>query len=303
MPDPLKQTVSASQVAALFNASPYFTRWMLYQNFAHGMPLDRKPDTRMTWGSKLEPLIIAQAAEELALECWPTHDYVRAGLLGATRDVTILCPDRGPGALESKAIFDWPTWMREWDGGRTVPRHIEIQLQQQMLVGDGDRHSWRWGIVVAWVCGEVHYFERQPLPQLWDRLERAAADFFADIAAGNEPDPFGVPVELPWLLQMFPTHHREVLDLAAEERGGELAAVALAYREARANQSAAERTCEPLRAHILAVAKSAEEVICRSGIRIRITSAGRGKRISVYVPETAGAVPADVPIEELLRAG
>ena len=34
MPDQTLKTISASEAAALFNASPYVTRWMLYQRFA-----------------------------------------------------------------------------------------------------------------------------------------------------------------------------------------------------------------------------------------------------------------------------
>ena len=35
-------------------------------------------------------------------------------------------------------MFDYATWMREWGGGSHVPPMHEIQLQQQMMVGDDD---------------------------------------------------------------------------------------------------------------------------------------------------------------------
>jgi hypothetical protein len=120
----------------------------------------------MQWGKKLQPLIIAQASEELRLEVRPNEadDYHRRGFLGCTRDATIICPDRGPGALETKCVFDYGVWMRDWHGGKFVPRNHEIQLQQQMLVGDGTGPAYEWGVVCAWVAGEQHYFERKPMP-------------------------------------------------------------------------------------------------------------------------------------------
>lgn len=105
----------------------------------------------MDWGTRLQPLIIEQAARDLKLDVFPCDTYVRNGNLGCTRDAEIICPDRGPGALEVKAVFDYKTWMREWDGGNSVPRHIEIQHQTQMLVGDG-KVPFSWGVIAAWVA-------------------------------------------------------------------------------------------------------------------------------------------------------
>jgi hypothetical protein len=39
-----------------------------------------------------------------------------------------------PDSLELKCVFDYGTWMTDWANGAMVPRHIEIQVQQQMLV-------------------------------------------------------------------------------------------------------------------------------------------------------------------------
>src|SRR5262245_43707736 len=183
MPDPDKRTVSATQAAALWNRSPYLTRWMLWQHFAKGVPFADRADARMRWGKKLQPLIIDEAAAHLALEVHPNggDQYVRAGQLGCTRDATIICPDRGPGALETKCVFDYATWMREWDGGRAVPQHHEFQLQQQMLVGDGDGGPFNWGVIAAWVAGDMYYFERKPIVELWTRLVTEAAAFFDDV--------------------------------------------------------------------------------------------------------------------------
>ena len=284
MPDPTLKTISATESPALFNVSPYVTRWMLWQKFARGMNLDSPADSRMTWGKKLQPLIIDQAAEDLKFTVIPNTDdtYRRRGLLGCTRDATIICPDRGPGALETKCVFDYRTWMADWDGGKSAPKHYEIQLQQQMLVGDGEK-PYEWGVLVAWVAGDVHYFERAPISKLWDALNAEAPAFFDDVKAEREPNPFGAPIEIPWLTKLFPTERGKSIDLSDD---GKLAEAAVQYRDAKEQEAAGARTAEPLRAKLLAAAKDAEEIVLCDGLKFRVRPHGKGKRITVHDPRT-----------------
>src|SRR5262249_37280989 len=153
---------------------------------------DVEPNARMDWGKKMQPLILEEVAREMRLEIVPNADdsYHRRGLLGCTRDATIICPDRGRGAVEAKCCFDYRTWMTEWSGGRAPPRAHEIQVQQQMYVGD-ETGPYTWGLIVAWLAGELHYFERRQMPDLWGKLITESEAFFADVKAGREPEPFG----------------------------------------------------------------------------------------------------------------
>lgn len=304
MPDPTRQTISATQSPGLFGVSPYVTRWMLFQHFARGVEIDPPADARMTWGTKLQPLILQQAAEDLKLEVQPNADdaYHRRGLLGCTRDAAIICPDRGPGALETKCVFDYRTWMADWEGGKTPPRQHEIQVQQQMLVGDG-AEPYRWGIIAAWVAGEVHYFERQPIDELWRRLESEADAFFADVKAGKEPDPFGAPVEIEWLVKLLPTKRGKVVDLSADVGAEPHAMKVRAYRDAKEQENAGKRTAEPLRAQLLALARDAEKVLLPGGINITIGGNEKSKRLNVYVPDDAIAGRKPAMPEDILSAG
>ena len=261
MPDPTKATISATQSPGLFGVSPYVTRWMLWQSFAKGVNIDSPADSRMTWGTKLQPLIVAQAAEDLKLEVRPNDGdvYHRRGLLGCTRDATIICPDRGPGALETKCVFDYRTWMADWQGGKVAPRHYEIQLQQQMAVGDETR-AYEWGVLAVWVAGDVHYFERKPIVDLWKRLADEAGAFFESVNTGTEPDPFSVPIEIEWLVKLLPTEAGKIIDLS-EDTAAEVHSLAVrAYRDAKEQENAGKRTAEPLRAKLLALARDAEKV-------------------------------------------
>lgn len=306
MPDPTRATVSATESPGLFGVSPYVTRWMLWQSFAKGVNIDSPADSRMSWGTKLQPLIIQQAAEDLKLEVRPNAGdvYHRRGLLGCTRDATIICPDRGPGALETKCVFDYRTWMTDWEGGKSAPRHYEIQLQQQMAVGDGDgAPAYEWGILAAWVAAEVHYFERKPIIDLWKRLADEAGAFFESVTTGTEPDPFGVPVEIEWLVKLLPTAKGKVIDLSGDTAAESHSLNVRAYRDAKEQENAGKRTAEPLRAKLLALARDAEEVLLPGGIKVRIGGNEKSKRLNVYVPDDtiAGQKPA-MP-DDLLMAG
>jgi predicted phage-related endonuclease len=296
VPDLLRQTISATEAPGLFNVSPYVTRWMLWQKFAKGVDISSPADSRMRWGSLLQPLIIQQAAQDLKFEVIPNEGdvYHRRGLLGCTRDATIICPDRGPGALETKCVFDYRTWMADWDGGNVAPRHYEIQLQQQMLVGDAEPYE--WGILAAWVAGEVHYFERKPIPELWSRLEEEAQAFFGSVADGMEPDPFGVPIEVEWLTKLFPTERGKVVDLSDDAGALLHAEIARTYVAAKEQENAGKRTAEPLRAQLLALAKDAEQVWLPGAIKVSIGGNEKSKRLKVFIPEVSQT-------ENLLMAG
>jgi hypothetical protein len=298
MPDPERKTLSATESPALFGASPYLTRWMLYQKFANGENLDKPADERMSWGTKLQPLIIEQVAQERGLEVIPNDDtYVRRGLLGCTRDATIIAPGIGPGALEIKCVFDYRVWMQKWNGGKTVPREVEIQLQQQMYVGIGEnlipinQTHYRWGLIAVWVCADLYYFERAPVPEFWDDLQRRAIGFFSDVKSKREPDPFGAAVELPLLAKLFPTNPDKFLDLRDDPDHVKTSEKVSMYVHLKSEATGAAASAEKIRVELLALAKDAESVMLPCGVSYRVKKSGRGKTIDPYIPETPTAAP------------
>jgi len=276
MPDPTKQTLSATQTPALFGASPYLTRWMLLRHFIHGDPIDGPAHNRMDWGKRMQPLILAQAAEDLHLEVRPNADdaYVRRGLLGCTRDAIVICPDRGPGALECKAVFDYGVWMTTWDGGKTPPKHVEIQTQQQMMVGD-DSQSFTWGVIAVWVCGEMKYFERKPIDDLWVEIIEAAAEFFDDVAARREGDPFGDPVEMPLLNALFPIKAGKVIDLTNEPNAEHLAEEVKMWAWHAAQQRGHQKGADAIKAKMRALIGNAQEARLPHGVVVRAKQQSR----------------------------
>jgi len=301
MPDPTKKTISATEMSMLLGVSPYGTRWMLYQRFAKGIEAPSPDHNRLDWGLKMEPLLLEQAAADLRLEVKTNRQpdgsqvYLRRGLLGCSRDADIYDPQRGPGALETKCCFDYKILMQEWDGGKTPPRQHEIQLQQQMYVGDGVT-SFEWGTIALWCGGDMTYFHRKPMPTLWEVFEKKAAQFFADVADGNEPEPFGSPVEVPLLKTIFAVPSGEVLN--AVDLLGEVEATKLAQRVVdadarRSERLSAEKFEEETKAKILGLAKDAVVIDLPQGISVKII---RSSRAGYAVkPSTIVTVKAHIP--------
>jgi len=300
MPDPDRKTLSATESPALFGASQYLTRWMLYRKFAHGDEIEKPADERMDWGKKMQPLIISQVSSDRGLEVVPNPDaYMRRGLLGCTRDATIIAPGIGPGALEIKCVFDYRVWMTKWNGGKTVPREVELQLQQQMYVGEGDdkrgyefNSSYDWGLIAVWVCADMYYFERKQIPELWTELERKAIGFFSDVRSKREPDPFGAAVELPLLNKLYPMQSGNVLDLSADPDHIKTSEKVSLYDHLKSEKSGLEANVEKYRVELLALAKDAEYVKLPCGVSFKVKRVGKaGRTIDAYIPETPTAAP------------
>jgi predicted phage-related endonuclease len=303
MPDITKKTISATEMSQLLGVSPYGTRWTLYQCFAHGIEMPDPEHNRISWGTKMEPLLLEQAAADLRLEVTTNRQadgsqiYIRRGLLGCSRDADIYDPQRGPGALETKCCFDYKILMQEWDGGKTPPRQHEIQLQQQMCVGDGAK-PYEWGTIALWCGGDMTYFHRKPMPDLWEKFEQEAAQFFADVKAGNEPAPFGSPIEVPLLKQIFDKPTGEIIN--AVEKLGDVEATKLAQRVVDADYQrvvrlAAEKIEEETKAVLLGLLKDADELDLPQGIRVTRQVQTRNNKARAASVSTAIVVKAHIP--------
>lgn len=302
MPDPTRETISASEVSSLFNASPYRSRWMLWHDFRRDLPghIEVKEDARMSWGKKLEPLILAQAAQDLALVVEPNsdaagnQDYVRNGIFGCHRDGQIFCPTRGPGAIETKAVFDSFVWMDKWNRGKNPPRQYELQLQTQMKVGAGGK-PFNWGVIAAWLGGEQHYFERDPLTDLWEELDVEGAKFLRSVQANEEPEPLGLEIEAPSLQWYFPLKKGETLDLR-EEPDADTIVEKMRMLDWHSSERLGHEKCEKeLKAFAMMRARGAETILLPHGVKVTISEISRKgysvgassyKTVKVFVPDT-----------------
>jgi len=246
--------------------------------------IDSAEDGRMSWGKRMQPLLLQAAAEDLRLAVEPNADdvYIRRGDIGCTRDAEVHCPDRGPGALETKVCFDFRTWMNKWDGGKRPPVHNEIQLQAQMYVGDGET-PFSWGVLACWCAGAMTYWERKPDAELWKLMEGAAGEFLRTVEAMEEPDPFGSPKEVPLLNALYPETERRTVDLTGEDV--ELAEEAMMYAWARKQETFYKKIKETAAAKFKGLAQGADRLDLPEDVHVEIKTSTSNDAIRRVVPD------------------
>jgi len=309
MPDKTKTTVSASQLPALLGRHRHLTRWLLWQHFANNLQTDPEEDGRMKWGKLMQPLVLREAGEQLRLDAseYP-QDYIARAPIGCTPDGYVVDPQRGPGWVETKCVFDYRQWMERWGGGDYVPADTELQLQAQLAVGDGVKH-FEWGVIAAWVAGEVHLFERRRDPELTDQIVADAQAFLDSVKAGDEPDPAGVPVEAPAYARLWAVARPDpqVVDdpaalLAARE-----------FIDAKEKLAFWTKAADETKAKVLALARDFAETRLAGGAVIRVkrstipaATISRKESIrttlNVFVPLVVTA-PSEPPPATVLGAG
>ncbi len=254
MPDPNKQALSATQIPALFGLSPYTTEWLLYQQVVNGLDDQTEPNERMDWGTLLQPIILAQAAERLGLEVTETDQFVRHPeyRIGATEDARVVDPSLGLGVVEAKNV-DWLVFRDEWnDKKQLAPKHIEIQVQVQMLVLGAT-----WGVIAALVGGnELVLWRRQPNPEIQQEIIAAVDAFWQRVDARDEPSPSGTDREIKALAQLYP----EVKPATVKNGDQEIADLLLDWEQAKAERKAQDDLVKRCQAKILAYAGDNEMI-------------------------------------------
>jgi len=299
MPDPTRESISATETPALFNASPYLTKRMLYERIANGVDIDSPENNRMDWGKRMQGVLLQAAAEDHKLDVLPNigsdgkEVYIRRGRIGCTRDAVIIDPQRGPGALEIKMCNDYRVWRESWGSGATPPRHNEVQLQQQIMVGDGVT-PFTWGLLGCWIAGEMKYWKREPMPRLWAQIEKETTQFYEDVAAKKAPDWIGDPVEMPLLTELFPPRFAKVTDFTTRDDAEKLAEKCLMLNYHSKERLGHAKAEDKLKAELRALLLDAEEGRFIHGIKFTVKQsdrkgymvpAGKTTRTDLYVPD------------------
>jgi predicted phage-related endonuclease len=192
--------LTSTDVASLFNLSPYKTNFELYWEKKQGERVQLADNERMLWGRRLQDAIAQGIAEDHGLIVRPMLEYVRIPdmRIGSSFDWAIEGVREGspfartfelygPGILEIKNV-DWLAFRNGWvvdDGFIEAPPHIEIQTQHQQLVADR-----RWSIIGALVGGNRYeLLERLADDAVHAGIIARAAEFWRSIDENNPPDP------------------------------------------------------------------------------------------------------------------
>lgn len=238
--------VGASEVAALFDASPYLTEFELFHRKAGNidtpdfMAPGMANNERIEAGIRLEPAIIEWACDKWGYVRRETAKNLSNGKgLGGHPDQFVSCPDRGAGLLEIKTA-DWLV-RKKW--GDEPPLHYLLQSQAYAgLAGV------RWCDVVVLVGGnQLERFTYDFRPKLFAEIERRVETFWQAVRANDPPKPdFGRDGDT--LAQVLGEPTEEVIDLRHDNRADELAR---AWLEAKAEIKAAELRAEEAKTELL----------------------------------------------------
>lgn len=227
------QHVGASEAAALFDCSPYLTRFELWHRKAGNIATpqfnalhDGVPeDERIFWGVRLEAAIIEAAKERYGyIDREQVNQLSNGRGLGGHPDRRVICPDRGPGVLEIKTA-DWLV-RKQW--GDEPPMHYLIQSQAYQGL---DRVQ--WGDVLVLVGGnKLERFCYGFRPKIYAEIERRVEDFWRSVEANDPPRP-EYQRDLDTITELNREAGDETIDLRADNLAHEAAAAFLFAKEAR----------------------------------------------------------------------
>ena len=179
------QHVGASEVAALFDASPWLTHFELWhrKNGTVATPEFNTGDSeRIEWGVRLEPVILQAAYERWGyVPLDEDHRLSNGAGLGGHPDRIVTCPNRGRGILEVKTA-DWLVF-KKW--GDEPPLHYLLQnMSYQGLAGCV------WGDQIVLVGGnQLHRFQYDFRPKVYADIERRVTAFWQSVRANDPPKP------------------------------------------------------------------------------------------------------------------
>lgn len=270
--------VGASEVAALFDASPYVTRFELWhrKNGTIATP-DFGGNERIEFGIRLEPVIIEAAVDRYGYTLLDTPKrYDNGKGLGGHPDQLAMCPRRGKGILEVKTA-DWLV-AKKW--GDEPPLHYLLQnLAYQGLA------EVEWGDVIVLVGGnELRRYEYQFRPVIYADIEARVVEFWQSVKAGKPPKP-DYTRDGDTIAELIGAPDETVIDLRLDNRACLLAAE---YLDAKQRMKGAEQDAEAAKAELMEKIGTAG-VAMLEGYRIGCNMT-KGTPDKIITPEMVGEI-------------
>jgi predicted phage-related endonuclease len=236
--------VGASEVAALFDLSPWLTRYQLWHRKAGNITAeDLSGDSRVEAGIRLERAILDWACDKYGyrLVRYPGFRLSNGRGLGGHPDGEVTAQDRdGPGIIEVKTA-DWLV-ARNW--GDEPPAHYLMQVQTYMGLA-----GCTWGDIVVLVGGnELRRFRYDFRPALFAKIEGEVEAFWRTVRAREAPEPDYRRDGKAIASVLGEADNDAAIDLVGDNRAAELAATWLRAKE---RAKAAEAEVEAARAELL----------------------------------------------------
>lgn len=234
------QWVGASESAALFDLSPYTTRFKMYHQKKGNLPMDELDELeRIQAGQFLEPSIAAWAAHKWG---WPVRNvpnylaHPSVERMGCSLDFET--EDGDPVEIKNVdwLIFRDGDWVSEDDIIYDCPAHFLVQVQHQLACRPAAPRGW---LVVCVGGNKLYRMEIPRHDEMIARIEAEVADFWDDFDNDRDPPP-DYTRDHSAISKLF-TGENEVADLKHDVEGLELCReykqVMAVEREAKARKS------------------------------------------------------------------
>ena len=233
--------VGGSEVAALFDSSPYLTRFQLWHVKRGSLaPEDLSGNERVAAGNYMEPAIAAWASEKWGVPLRKFQGYAkheRVAGMGCTPDYIT---ESGDLLVQIKNV-DGLQFRREWEAEgdtiATAPLHILLQVQHELAVT---------GIPAAWLVACVGgnrlcRMEIAPRPITIAKLEAEVAAFWQSVESGKEPKiDFEKDAATIAAIHSAASDPVAAIDLSSNNRAHEICANYIAAAEAEKSATAAK---------------------------------------------------------------
>lgn len=180
------KNVGGSEVAALFNISPWMTRWQLYMVKSGKLPaVDLSDNAAVTAGKHMEHGIRGWAEEKFGITLQKTRRYLLDDMvpgMGASLDFEQV----GTGSripVEVKfSQFGKDGWAWDGDTLTEVPDHYLMQTQHQMACANAAESK-----LIAFVGGDLRSMSIPRNDRLIIAIRAAVASFWDDVKNDREP--------------------------------------------------------------------------------------------------------------------
>lgn len=247
-----RQLITSTEVAALFNASPWVTYYELWKRKHDDLEVAFDPNERVTWGKRLEQAIAKGVAEDEGLKIRRMDEFIQDTelKLGASFDYAI-DPD---GILEIKNV-DGLAFKDKWDvDGENVeePVHIGFQVQTQLMLSQR-----KYALLRPLVGGNrIIKVRREPDAKIHEAIKTKVQEFWNSIKDHKEPKPdFAKDADFISSIYNF-AEPGKIFN--ADERVSKLA---FSYKQASQEAKAATEKKDAAKAEILTVIGDAEKVV------------------------------------------
>jgi len=209
-----RQGVGASEVGAVMGLSPWKSPYSLWAEKTGIVAPDPDETEPQHWGNVLEP-VIAHEYQEVTGRALIDHgrfavrESARCPVLRCTLDREILpIDDRGPGALEIKAVSAFKD--DEWTDG--PPLLYQIQIQAQLAVT-----GWRWGSAAVLIGGQsFRWCDVERNDAFIAVMERKCVEFWRYVETNTPPPVDGSSATAEILKMIYPKDTGETVALPGE---------------------------------------------------------------------------------------